>query len=478
MFSKKRIIATIMTAALVVTSVPAIQADAAQQKYKYQYTKSIVMEEPEEVPEETPAADTGSSQPTVDPTTGATTDPAATGAVEEPEEPEIPGEMVKVMEGMKFMISTTRYGKLIDVKKNKSNFKYKSTNKKIATVNSKGVVTTKKKGKCDIIVTNKKDKNQYAIHLNVVSTVKVKSIKLNATSKTFKKLNKKFTLQAKINTSTKNAGDIPVFWFTTDTNVATVDRYGNVKITGYGNCKIACMAGSDNMKGICDIKVVNPNSQNYEGGGGNAGADFNAPNYSTGKVVDISHHNSVVDWGQLRQSCDAVIIRLGYRGYGSGALMEDSQFRSNVYNCIQYGIPYSFYFYTTAENESEAREEANFIANRVGGQTLCFPIFIDTESNPGGRANGLSRSDRTDCVGAACRQLNGRGLGAGVYASLYWLNNNLDMSELPFSVWVAHYSTSCGYSGSKLLWQYTSSASGYGVRTGGADRCDVSYWYD
>jgi GH25 family lysozyme M1 (1,4-beta-N-acetylmuramidase) len=204
------------------------------------------------------------------------------------------------------------------------------------------------------------------------------------------------------------------------------------------------------------------------------------PTYRTGKVVDISSHNVVTDWKKLKQSCDAVIIRIGYRGYESGTLVQDTSYASNVYNCKQYGIPYSVYFFTTAVSDSEGVEEGNWIADRLGGQTLCFPVFIDSEysnSSHTGRSDSLSSGTRTAAVKGACSQLNARGVSSGVYGSTYWLNNNLNMSDLPYYVWVAHYSDSCGYGGSKLLWQFTSNASGYGVRTGSADRCDVSYWY-
>ncbi len=475
---KKKLLASIVAAVLLVSSVPVPGASAASLKYKNTYVKSITMEEPTTTDTSSAAAssaaatDTATTASTDATATASTTDATATTATVKTQE-----ETVKVMAGMQFVISTTRYGKLIKTSRNKTQFKYKTSKKKVATVTNKGVVTTLKNGKCDITVTNKKDGTEYIIHLIVVKNVKVKKIKLSTTSEKYKKLNKTFTITANIKTSTKKAGDIPFYWYSTDKSVATVDQFGKVTIKGYGTCEIRCIAGSNGKVGKCKVTVVNPKSEEDTE---NANVSENRPTYNTGKVVDISYYNTVTDWSKLKQSCDAVIIRIGYRGYGSGTLVQDASYASNVYNCQQYGIPYSVYFYTQATTEAEGVEEANWIANKLAGQSLCFPVFIDTEyanSSQSGRADGLSKSARTAAIKAACAQLNARGISAGVYSGVWWLNNMVDMSQLPYYLWVAHYNSTCGYSGDKLLWQFTSSGSGYGVRTGSSDRCDVSYWY-
>ena len=251
--------------------------------------------------------------------------------------------------------------------------------------------------------------------------------------------------------------------------MASVSDRGLVTIEGFGECRIFCRAGSNNKTAYCKVKVTDPNAPK-------PGSGYTPSlQYNTGKLVDISSHNTVTDWQQLKQSCDGVIIRVGYRGYGSGALVEDTKFRSNVYNCQQYGIPYSFYFFTTATDESEGAQEGNWIANTIGGLSPSMPVFIDVESSGtgSGRSDNLSRGQRTSAVRAAVQTLYNRGITGGVYSSTWWLNNNLDMSQLQYPLWVADYRGYCGYQGSKFAWQFTSQGTGYGV----ANRCDVSEWY-
>jgi GH25 family lysozyme M1 (1,4-beta-N-acetylmuramidase) len=450
----KRFLAGLVSAVLLFTSTPASIVSAAKIKYSGTYTKEISIDKVES--QNNPAAQI--------------INPAVSdGDAEEPQ-----SEKVRVMPGMKFKIAATRYGSVIKTSKNKSQFKFKTSNKKVAKVTAKGVVTTLKAGKCDITVTNKKDGTKFVLKLTVAKNVKVKSIKLNKTSKKYKSedpFDETFQLTATVKPS--QYADVPVLWGSTNEGVASVSDRGLVTINGFGECKIFCRAGSNNKTAYCKVKVIDPAApkQTYNG-------TSTTLSYNTGKLVDISYHNTVTDWKQLKQSCDGVLIRCGYRGYGSGAIVEDSKFRSNVYNCQQYGIPFSVYFFTTATSEEEGREEANWVATAVSGMNLAMPVFVDSEysnNDHNGRSDGLSKEQRTAAVRGICSQLNARGIPSGVYSSTFWLNNNLDVSQLPYYIWVADYRGFCGYQGSKFAWQYTSN--GYGPDFGIANRCDVSEWY-
>lgn len=446
---KKRIIAAIFSAAVIAMAAPSISASAAALKYSGVYTKEISIDKPDDTKASSSSAASVSSGDSAD----------------------AQSENLRVMTGMKFYIGATRYGEKIDIVNNKKNFKFRSSNRKIATVSAKGIVTTKKAGKCDITITNKKDDVRYVIHMTVAKSVKVKSVKLSAVKKNYKTLGKTFQLKATV--KPKKYADVPVLWGTTDNNVATVSERGLVTIKGYGTCTIYAKAGSTNKTAKCTVKVKNPKAPKEEQGNN---PTISSLTYRTGKLIDISSHNNVNNWALLKNSCDGVIIRCGYRGYSQGTLQEDIKFRSNVYNCQQHGIPFSVYFFTTAVNAQEGAEEGNWIANQLAGMNLSMPVFIDTESSGtgGGRSDNLGKDQRTAAVRAACATLQSRGIPAGVYGSTSWLYNRVDMNQLPFSVWVADYRGYCGYGGTKFAWQYTSRASGMGV----AGNTDVSNWYN
>lgn len=191
-------------------------------------------------------------------------------------------------------------------------------------------------------------------------------------------------------------------------------------------------------------------------------------------VVDLSSHNTVTNWKKLKKKADAVILRLGYRGYVTGKIVLDSKYLQYKKKCEQYKIPYSVYFYSQATNKKEARQEANFVKKYYKNQK-ALPAFIDSEKSAGdGRADNLSKSKRTACVKEFCKKLKKAGIPSGVYASTNWLNNNLNMKNFKYNVWCAQFNTKCTYTGDYMMWQYTSSGKNYGVSTYGVNRVDVS----
>jgi GH25 family lysozyme M1 (1,4-beta-N-acetylmuramidase) len=62
------------------------------------------------------------------------------------------------------------------------------------------------------------------------------------------------------------------------------------------------------------------------------------------KVIDISYYNTITDWSKVKTACDAVIIRLGYRGCTSGKIVYDDMFKTFLDACKKYGFRTAFTF--------------------------------------------------------------------------------------------------------------------------------------
>ena len=63
-----------------------------------------------------------------------------------------------------------------------------------------------------------------------------------------------------------------------------------------------------------------------------------------------------------------MIVRLGYRAYGeSGALVEDAMFEQNVQGALDAGLEVGVYFFSQAINVAEAKEEAQYVLDRIKG---------------------------------------------------------------------------------------------------------------
>lgn len=156
-----------------------------------------------------------------------------------------------VAKGKSIKLST-----VVTVKPNKSANKkvtYKSSNKKIATVSSKGVVTGKKAGTTKITVTSKTNKKKKTTIKVKVMKQAVTKVKLNTSSETLK-LGQTLDLKSTI-TPSKNVSKV-VKWTSSNSSVAKVSSSGKVTALKVGTATIKVKAIDGSKKSAsCKITV-------------------------------------------------------------------------------------------------------------------------------------------------------------------------------------------------------------------------------
>ncbi len=189
--------------------------------------------------------------------------------------------------------------------------------------------------------------------------------------------------------------------------------------------------------------------------------------------IDVSRWNGTIDWKKVKASgIDFAIIRVGYRGYGTGKLVQDPLAITNLKGASAAGIKIGVYVFSQAINLEEAVEEASMALEMVKGYKLDYPIFIDSEystSAKDGRADSLSTAQRTAICEAFCKTVANSGYRTGIYASKSWFMYQLNVAELEkYHIWVAHYTTATDYARRYDMWQYTSTATVPGI-SGGVD---------
>lgn len=192
--------------------------------------------------------------------------------------------------------------------------------------------------------------------------------------------------------------------------------------------------------------------------------------------IDVSKWNGEIDWDKVKSAgVEYAIIRVGYRGSSTGALVEDPYFERNIKGAIASDIPVGVYFFTQAVNEVEAVEEASMVIKLCSEYNLTYPVFIDTEGAGGnGRADKLGQAERTLVCRAFCSTIKNAGYKAGVYASRNWFNNNLLSDQLEQDViWLAEYRETPLYQGYYQMWQYSSNGSIDGIE----GRVDINLSY-
>ena len=196
-------------------------------------------------------------------------------------------------------------------------------------------------------------------------------------------------------------------------------------------------------------------------------------------VIDVSTYQAEIDWEEVKASgIDMAIIRVGYRGYGTGAIVADELFESHCEGAIEAGLDVGVYFFSQAINENEGIEEAEFVLDMINGYNINGPVVIDTEClyvDEETRTDNLGIDDRTDSVVGFCETIKEAGYEPMIYANRNWFVQNLDMTRLgEYKLWLALYANNLAFPYKIAGWQYTSEGSVPGID--GA--VDLNVWFE
>lgn len=180
-------------------------------------------------------------------------------------------------------------------------------------------------------------------------------------------------------------------------------------------------------------------------------------------LIDVSHHQGAIDWAKVPYRA---IVRIGYRGYGSGKLMKDEQYDANLAGAKASGKLFGFYFFSQAITVDEAREEADFCASLA---PAGYPLFFDSEwghtTDAGihdGRSDNLTKDQRTAIAMAFCDKAKAHGFTAGVYTFTSFASANIDYAYLceDYIGWLADTRANYDTSLPRYIHQYGQTAKG------------------
>lgn len=161
------------------------------------------------------------------------------------------------------------------------------------------------------------------------------------------------------------------------------------------------------------------------------------------------------------------MLRVGYRGYGQKGIMgKDDKFDSNYEGAKKAGLKVGAYFFSQATNESEAREEADFVLDAVRDCPLDYPIAYDWEfvDNDEARTNGMTSEDITVCAKAFCEAIKSAGKVPVIYFNCETGYFNYDLPQVKdYDFWLAEYYDTPSFYYNYKMWQYSKTGSVDGI---------------
>lgn len=174
--------------------------------------------------------------------------------------------------------------------------------------------------------------------------------------------------------------------------------------------------------------------------------------------IDVSSHQGEIDWQAVAEAgIGFAFVRLGYRGYDSGTLQEDTYARQNLQRAKAAGIPVGAYFFSQATSPEEAAEEAAYALEILGQMQLELPLVYDWEYiSASARTGSVDKKTLTDCTLAFCQAVEAAGHEAMIYANTDQVTRRLDMEKLEgYPLWLAKYDLQQDFPCKADLWQYT-----------------------
>lgn len=187
------------------------------------------------------------------------------------------------------------------------------------------------------------------------------------------------------------------------------------------------------------------------------------------KYIDVSRHQGRVDWRQVKAAgIQGAMIRAVSTSPAFGGVYIDPFFEENYSGCKAAGLPVGVYYYTYAQDKTEADIELMTLRNALNGKKFELPIAVDVEDES---LTALSPARLTELVEYALATIESWGGYAMVYTYTSY-KRHLDMPRLSrYDLWQADWRgvTPSGAG----MWQYTNRAKVPGVN----GRCDANFAY-
>lgn len=186
------------------------------------------------------------------------------------------------------------------------------------------------------------------------------------------------------------------------------------------------------------------------------------------KGIDVSQFQGKIDWEKVaKDGVEFTFIRAFFRGYGSGALVDDTYFEDNIEGAISNNIHTGVYFFTQAINKEEALEEVAKVVDMVSPYAVGIPIAVDVERVAGKhpRMDDITVEERTEIIALICDEIAKAGYIPYIYHNTEMGILFLDLEKLEgYKKWFASYARDMFYPYEYGIWQYSDHGSVDGIK--------------
>jgi lysozyme len=182
--------------------------------------------------------------------------------------------------------------------------------------------------------------------------------------------------------------------------------------------------------------------------------------------VDVSAYQKDIDWKKVAAAgVQFAMIKVGYRGYTEGSIQADEYFDKNMQGALDAGLKVGVYFFSQAISIAEAKEEADYVLEKIKSYTVTCPVVFDWENiEDQARSDGVDSILLTACAKAFCEKIEQAGYKPGVYFNQQYGYQEFNLPSLTaYDFWLAEYAVPPTFVYDFQLWQYTNEGSVDGI---------------
>lgn len=230
--------------------------------------------------------------------------------------------------------------------------------------------------------------------------------------------------------------------------------------SSYGPIWMPVLEGVEKNTYIPELFVADPDTgyMTYSGG----------ESYIAG--IDVSVYQGDIDWDEVRDAgFEFVMMRCGNRGYVTGLIAEDANFKRNIEGALDAGLDVGVYFFSQALTLDEALDEAEFVIDLLDGYDITYPVAFDWEvvNDPDGdtpRTAYIDPDQLTNNFLVFAERLEAEGYTPVIYSNKKTALWKYDLSKLNgYGVWYAEYNDTPSLPYKWDMWQYSSKGSVPGI---------------
>lgn len=178
-------------------------------------------------------------------------------------------------------------------------------------------------------------------------------------------------------------------------------------------------------------------------------------NENTEIGLDISKWQGNVDYAKLKdQGVEFVMLKIGGQTEIGGDFNVDPKFYDNIEGAIDNDIKVGVYFYSYASSIKEARDQADWIVEKLDGYEISMPIVFDWENWNKYTTFHISFHTLNKIATSFIDRVEELGYEGVLYSSKYYLENIWYQED--YTNWIAYYTDNFDNYKNYYMWQLCS----------------------